>query len=76
MVLESSYLLFSDHFRICRGFSILGDPGAVSGAEDKVKTGGKKFNEQKYERKIGARSYFSFVFSTINSDIVEKEKKE
>ena len=29
---------------------ILGDPGAVSGAEDKVKTGGKKFGEQKYER--------------------------
>ena len=33
---------------------ILGDPGVISGAEDKVKTGGKKFDEQKYERKIGA----------------------
>ena len=34
--------------------SILGHPGADSGAEDDVKTGGKKFDEQKYERKIGA----------------------
>ena len=35
---------------------ILGDPGADSGAEDKIKTGGKIFDEQKYERKIRARS--------------------
>ena len=30
---------------------ILGDPGAVSGAGDKVKTGGKKFDEQKVQTK-------------------------
>ena len=36
--------------------AILGDPGADSGAETKtkIKTGGKKFDEQKYERKIRA----------------------
>ena len=27
---------------------ILGDPGAVGGAEDKVKTGGKKFDEHSF----------------------------
>ena len=37
--------------------SILGDPGAVSGAGDKVKTGGKKFDEQKVQTK----NSFSFV---------------
>ena len=37
---------------------ILEDPGAESGAEGEVKTGGEKFDEQKYERKIGADSYF------------------
>ena len=31
--------------------NILGDPGAVSGAGDKVKTGGKKFDEQKVQTK-------------------------
>ena len=30
---------------------ILGDPGAVSGAGDKVITGGKKFDEQKVQTK-------------------------
>ena len=40
-------------FRTDSFFGILGDPGADSGAEDEVKTGGKKFDEQKYERKIG-----------------------
>ena len=33
---------------------ILGNPGADSGAEDENQTGGKKFDEQKYERKIRA----------------------
>ena len=34
---------------------ILGDPGADSGTEEtKIKTGRKKFDEQKYERKIRA----------------------
>ena len=31
---------------------ILGDPGTDSGPKTKIKTGGKKFDEQKYERKI------------------------
>ena len=40
--------------------SILGDPGAISGAEDKVKTGGKKFDEQNYER-LGLRGLRSTI---------------
>ena len=35
----------------CSAKAILGDPGAVSGAGDKVKTGGKKFDEQKVQTK-------------------------
>lgn len=38
-----------------RGWYILEDPGAVSGAEDKAKTGGKKCDELKY-------AHFDFVF--------------
>ena len=34
----------------------LGDPGAVSGAEDKVKTGGKKFDEQKFYKSMFYKS--------------------
>ena len=33
---------------------ILGDPGGDSGAEDENQNGREKFDEQKYERKIGA----------------------
>ena len=33
---------------------ILGDPEADSGPKTKIKTGGKKFDEQKYKRKIPA----------------------
>ena len=43
---------------------ILGDLGTVSGAEDKVKTGGKKFDEQKYVEIFPAR--FDFVFGATN----------
>ena len=45
--------------------TILGDPSADGGAEDKVKTGAKKFDEQKYERKFfrtSARRIFSRPF--------------
>ena len=38
----------------------LGDPGADSAAEDEIKTGGKKFDEQNYGRK-----YFSFVLLLV-----------
>ena len=40
---------------------ILGDPGAVGGAEDKVKTGGKKFDEQKVRKKNSRTFMYSVV---------------
>ena len=36
---------------------ILGDPGAVSGAEDKVKTGGEKFDFRTFARRIFSRLF-------------------
>ena len=44
---------------------ILGDPGVESGAEDEVKTGGKKFDEQKYERKFCSSNFFPPVFDFV-----------
>ena len=48
--------MFEDTGRVKYRVSIiLGDPEAVSGAEDKVKTGGKKFDEQKVRKKNKSR---------------------
>ena len=45
--------------------------GAVSGTEDKVKTGGKKFDEPKYVEFFPAR--FDFVFGPTNCPWVSKD---
>ena len=39
--------------------------GQIVGPKTKIKTGGKKFGEQKYERKIRGGSYFSFVLLLV-----------
>ena len=44
--------------------AILGDPGADSGAQNEVKTGGKKFDEQVLSYFFPA--HFDFVFGPTN----------